>query len=57
MFIEPMLLEKSDTPFNASTHIFEPKIDGHRLELIKMNGETRLWTRHHNECTRQYPEL
>lgn len=22
-----------------------------------MNNETRLWTRHQNECTRQYPEL
>jgi DNA ligase-1 len=57
MFISPMLLEKSDTPFNSSTHIFEPKIDGHRLILTRMNGETRLWTHYHTECTRQYPEL
>jgi DNA ligase-1 len=57
MFISPMLLEKHDIPFNSSTHIFEPKIDGHRLILSRMNGETRLWTRHHTECTRQYPEL
>lgn len=57
MYISPMLLEKNDTPFNSSAHIFEPKIDGHRLILSHMKNETRLWTRHHNECTRQYPEL
>lgn len=57
MFINPMLVEKIDTPFNSSTHIFEPKIDGHRLILSRANGETRLWTRHRTECTRQYPEL
>jgi DNA ligase-1 len=34
-----------------------PKIDGHRLILSKSGEETRLFTRHHNECTRQYPEL
>lgn len=57
MYISPMLLEKSDHPFNSSTHIFEPKIDGHRLILSRQNGETRLWTRHRTECTRQYPDL
>lgn len=57
MFIPPMLLEKSESPFNANTHIFEPKIDGHRLVLERKNGETRLWTRHRTDCTRQYPEL
>jgi DNA ligase-1 len=57
MYIDPMLLEKCDAPFNSALHIFEPKIDGHRLILSHKNGETRLWTRHHNECTRQYPEL
>lgn len=57
MYIDPMLLEKCDAPFNSALHIFEPKIDGHRLILSRTNGETRLWTRHHNECTRQYPEL
>lgn len=57
MFISPMLLEKIDSPFNSSTHIFEPKIDGHRLILSRQNGETRFWTRHKTECTRKYPEL
>lgn len=50
---QPMLLEKSDKPFNSSTHIFEPKIDGHRLILPRMKDETR----HRTDCTHQYPEL
>jgi DNA ligase-1 len=57
MFIPPMLLEKSDEPFNDPAFLFEPKIDGYRLIMTYKNGETRLFTRHNNECTRQYPEL
>jgi DNA ligase-1 len=57
MFIPPMLLEKSDIPFNDPAFVFEPKIDGHRLIMTYKNGEGRLFTRHNNECTRQYPEL
>lgn len=41
----------------TNDYIFEPKIDGHRLILSHTNGETRLFTRHNNDCTRQYPEL
>jgi DNA ligase-1 len=40
MFIPPMLLEKSDEPFNDPTFLFEPKIDGHRLIMSFKNGET-----------------
>lgn len=57
MFLEPMLLEKRDRPFDDSRFIYEPKIDGHRLVLSKIGGNTKLFTRHHNECTVQYPEL
>jgi DNA ligase-1 len=57
MFLPVMLLEKFDEPFDDSRWIFEPKIDGHRLVLSHINGTTRLYTRHNNECTRQYPEL
>lgn len=57
MFIEPMLLEQRDKPFDDSRYIFEPKIDGHRLILSKINGKTNLYTRHNNDCTAQYPEL
>lgn len=57
MFMQPMLLEKRDQPFDDDRYIFEPKIDGHRLILSKIKGQVRLYTRHNNDCTRQYPEL
>jgi DNA ligase 1 len=57
MFISPMLLKQVDKPFDNSSWIYEPKIDGHRLLLSKMGGVTKLYTRHKNECTVQYPEL
>ncbi|RAV18808.1 RNA ligase family protein [Paenibacillus contaminans] len=57
MFISPMLLETAHAPFTDDNYIFEPKIDGHRLILSHVNGQTRLYTRHNNDCTRQYPEL
>ncbi|WNQ09579.1 RNA ligase family protein [Paenibacillus aurantius] len=52
-----MLLETGDQPFNDDRYLFEPKIDGHRLILSHRNGQTKLYTRYQNECTRQYPEL
>lgn len=58
MSIDPMLLATARAPFDNPDYIFEPKIDGHRLILSRLNGgTTRLYTRHNNECTRQYPEL
>lgn len=56
-FVPPMLLEKRVEPFDDPRYIYEPKIDGHRLLLAHENGSMRLYTRHENECTRQYPEL
>jgi len=57
MFIEPMLLEKRDETFDDERYVFQPKIDGHRLILSRMDGEVRLYTRHDNDVTRKYPEL
>ncbi len=57
LFIPPMLLETSQAPFFHPDYIFEPKIDGHRLILSRQEGVTRLYTRHNNDCTMQYPEL
>lgn len=57
MFIEPMLLVQRDKPFDKSDFIAEPKIDGHRLILSKVGGQLKLYTRHNNDCTIQYPEL
>ncbi|WP_068616557.1 ATP-dependent DNA ligase [Paenibacillus tuaregi] len=57
MFISPMLLETAAAPFSDSRYIFEPKIDGHRLIYSQESGVVRLYTRHNNDCTRQYPEI
>ncbi|WP_054943691.1 ATP-dependent DNA ligase [Paenibacillus ihuae] len=58
MFISPMLLKSAIGPYSHSDYIFEPKIDGHRLIFSQQSGGTiRLYTRHNNECTQQYPEL
>jgi DNA ligase 1 len=57
MFIDPMLLATAPAPFSDPRYIFEPKIDGHRLIFSQKDGVIRLYTRHNNDCTRQYPEL
>lgn len=57
MFIDPMLLATAPGPFSDSRFIFEPKIDGHRLIFSQQNEVVRLYTRHNNDCTRQYPEI
>lgn len=57
MFISPMLLQTAAAPFSHSDYIFEPKIDGHRLIYSQQSEKVRLYTRHDNDCTRQYPEL
>ncbi|PWW06276.1 DNA ligase-1 [Paenibacillus cellulosilyticus] len=57
MFVEPMLLEKIERPFDDERYLFEPKIDGHRLLLSLNKGKVTLYTRHSHEVTRQYPEL
>jgi len=57
MFIPPMLLETAKAPFDSSDHIFEPKIDGHRMIYSRVNGEVRLYTRKETDVTLKYPEL
>lgn len=57
MFIAPMLPEPAEQPFSDDTYVFEPLYDGHRLLLVHQGVETRLWSGHKTECTRQYPEL
>lgn len=57
MLISPMLLQKSDHPFDDDEYITELKLDGIRLILSKFNGSIKLYTRHHNEVTYKFPEL
>lgn len=57
MFISPMLLHKSDHPFDDEEYITELKLDGIRLILSKFDNKVRLYTRHKNEVTSKFPEL
>lgn len=57
MFIDPMLLATAPRPFSDPRFIYEPKGDGHRLIFSQQDGVVRLYTRHNNDCTRQYPEI
>ncbi|MEL3958198.1 hypothetical protein NSQ96_13115 [Caldifermentibacillus hisashii] len=57
MFIEPMLLQKADKPFNDSKYICEWKQDGWRMIVSKWNGQLKLYSRHHNDFTSVFKEF
>ncbi|MGE7983666.1 ATP-dependent DNA ligase [Solibacillus sp. NPDC093137] len=57
MFIEPMLLEKVDKPFNDSRYVGEWKMDGWRMLISKWDGKIRLYSRHKNEFTSVFKEF
>lgn len=47
-----------DHPFGENIpYISELKLDGVRLILSKFNGKVKLYTRHNNDVTSQFPEL
>lgn len=48
MFISPMLLHKSEAPFNDDDFISELKLDGIRLKYFNID-EPKLYTRHNND--------
>ncbi len=54
--IKPMLLHKSDTP-PIGDYIHQLKYDGFRCLLHFASGQFRLYTRHQNDCTLQFPEF
>lgn len=57
MYMSPMLLDRSERPFNDDRYIFEPKVDGIRAILSRSKGETRIWTPDRTEITMNFPEL
>ncbi|MDQ0971507.1 ATP-dependent DNA ligase [Neobacillus niacini] len=56
MFINPMLLHKTDEPFNHDDYVSELKMDGFRL-IYSYIEEKKLYTRHHTDITTRFPEL
>ncbi|MCZ8513795.1 ATP-dependent DNA ligase [Paenibacillus filicis] len=54
--LKPMLLHKSDLP-PAGEYIHQLKYDGFRCLLHADAGKVKLFTRHQNDCTTQFPEF
>lgn len=52
-----MLLGKSEAPFDDNSTITELKMDGFRCIWTKFEGKVRIYTRHNNEITGNFPEL
>ncbi|WP_042456686.1 ATP-dependent DNA ligase [Neobacillus dielmonensis] len=57
MFISPMLLQKTDHPFDDDSYITELKLDGFRTIWTKFNNQVKIYTRHNNDITSKFPEL
>lgn len=57
MFLQPMLLEGYEEPFDDNEYIFEPKIEGYRLIYSQVNQITHLYSRFHRDVTRFFPEI
>ncbi|WP_088072578.1 ATP-dependent DNA ligase [Gottfriedia luciferensis] len=57
MFIEPMLLQNADKPFDSNHHYFELKSNGVRMMLERQNGKNKLFNRNGTEITERIPEL
>lgn len=57
MFIEPMLLQTADKPFDSHNHFFELKSNGIRVMLERVNGENKLYARNGTVLTGRVPEL
>lgn len=56
MYIDPMLLDDAEAPFESKSHICELKIDGIR-GILSSQDKVRLYTRHQNEITTRFDEL
>lgn len=57
MFMKPMLMTERQLPFDDDRFLFEPLIEGQRLQLSFIGNKARLLTLHNNDVSRQYPEL
>jgi DNA ligase 1 len=54
--LKPMLLHKADKP-PVGNYIHQVKFDGFRCLLHYDSGNIQLFTRHQNNCTKQFPEI
>jgi len=55
--VPPMLAETREEPFSRAGWVFEVKLDGYRMRVVKQDGAARLITRNGNDYTAAFPEL
>ncbi len=55
--VPPMLAETREEPFSRAGWVFEVKLDGYRMRIVREAGKARLITRNGNDYTAAFPEL
>jgi bifunctional non-homologous end joining protein LigD len=55
--VPPMLAETREAPFSRAGWVFEVKLDGYRMRVVRSGGVARLITRNGNDYTAAFPEL
>src|SRR5467141_1268836 len=55
--VAPMLAETREEPFSRAGWVFEVKLDGYRMRVVKADGTARLITRNGNDYSAAFPEL
>ena len=55
--VPPMLAETREEPFTRPGWVFEVKLDGYRMRVVREDGRARLITRNGNDYTAAFPEL
>ena len=55
--VPPMLAETREEPFTRAGWVFEVKLDGYRMRVVRDGGRPRLITRNGNDYTAAFPEL
>ncbi len=55
--VPPMLAETREEPFSRAGWLFEVKLDGYRMRVVREGGRARLITRNGNDYTAAFPEL
>ena len=56
-FIAPTLATLVDDPVDGDEWIFERKLDGIRLVVVRDGDDVRLWSRNEKDRTDRYPEI
>lgn len=56
-FVAPTLATLVDAPVDGPEWIFERKLDGIRLIVVRDGDRVRLWSRNHKDRTEHYPEI